>query len=120
MEVNNPVVLGKNKSMSSADLNHDGILDEEETKRYERFMEIDTKFTRDKTQIALAWVAMISMCVTTVLLFMPWVDLERISRLTDILDLFYVTQSGVIAFFIGAKTWLQSRRSEQSPMSKDH
>ena len=105
--------------MSSADLNHDGCIDEEETQRYERFMEIDTKYTRDKTQIALAWVAMISMCVTTALLFMPWVNVDRIGQLTDILDLFYLTQSGVITFFIGAKTWLQSRRSQHSPMARD-
>ena len=99
------------------DLNQNGIVDEEDVKNYERICEVDAKLIRDKTQIALAWVAMISMVVVTLLLFLPWVSVDRLTALGDILDL---TQSGVIAFFIGAKTWLTSRRTGQAvQMSRD-
>lgn len=108
------------KTKELVDLNQDGIINEEDAKYYERISEIDAKMIRDRTQIALAWVAMISMVVVTILLFLPWVSVDRLSALGDILDLFYVTQSGVIAFFIGAKTWLTSRRTGQAvQMSRD-
>lgn len=108
------------KTKELVDLNQDGIINEEDAKYYERISEIDAKMIRDRTQIALAWVAMISMVVVTILLFLPWVSVDRLSALGDILDLFYVTQSGVIAFFIGAKTWLTSRRTGQPvQMSRD-
>ena len=55
------------------DLNQNGIVDEEDVKNYERICEVDAKLIRDKTQIALAWVAMISMVVVTLLLFLPLV-----------------------------------------------
>ena len=108
------------KEKELVDLNQNGIVDEEDVKNYERICEVDAKLIRDKTQIALAWVAMISMVVVTLLLFLPLVSVDRLVALGDILDLFYVTQSGVIAFFIGAKTWLTSRRTGQAvQMSRD-
>lgn len=100
------------------DLNHNGVVDEEDVKIYEMMCDADSRLIRDKTQIALAWVAMSSMVVVTLMLFLPWVSVERLAALGDILDLFYVTQSGVIAFFIGAKAWLTSKRSRPAVYSR--
>ena len=65
-----------------------------------------TKIQKDTTQVRLVWVAMIGMCVVTLILFAPWIPDSRIIALDNILDLYYVTQASVIGMYMGVKAYL--------------
>lgn len=54
----------------------------------------------------MAWVAMLSMLVITLLLFSPFVPDSRILALRDLLDLFYVAQASVVGMFMGVKAYM--------------
>ena len=54
----------------------------------------------------MAWVAMLSMVVFTVLLFLPFVGIERLAALDNILSMFYIAQAGVVASFFGSSAYM--------------
>jgi formate hydrogenlyase subunit 4 len=50
--------------------------------------------------------AMISMIVFTVALFLPVVSESRVSALADLLGLFYIAQAGVVGAYMGVTAWM--------------
>ena len=76
----------------------------------EKINELSRNEQRDQNHIKLAWTSMISIVVVTLLLFTPFVSIERIIALKDILDLFYIAQTSIIGFYMGAKTYLDRNK----------
>lgn len=88
------------------DLDQDGKVSVNDA---ETFTKINTNLidsARDKNQARLAWVAMISMILITLLLFTPLIGDARVASLENILDLFYIAQASVIGFYYGVKAYL--------------
>lgn len=92
------------------DLNQDGIIDDNDATVFEKIKKTDIELQRDNNQLKMAWVAMFSIILVTLLLFSPFVTDTRIQALDNVLDLFYVAQASVIGFYVGAKTYLSSKR----------
>lgn len=66
---------------------------------------------RQDNQKRMAWIAIISMIVYTVALFMPFVGDSRAEILTDIASLFYVAQAGVVGAYMGSEALVNRTRT---------
>jgi hypothetical protein len=88
------------------DLNEDGVVDDSElavTEALERHEKSDA-------QRRMAWVAMISMLVFTVALFLPIFPDTRIKALADLFGLFYIGQAGIVGAYMGMTAYMRSKK----------
>ena len=54
----------------------------------------------------MAWVAMLSMVLFTIALFLPFLSVERLTALDNLLSMFYIAQAGVVATFFGSSAYM--------------
>lgn len=97
----------------SIDEDRDGVIDRNEAMTAEIVYEIELRDRKDKTQKALAWTAMISMIVLSVVLFMPWMTDARVNALGNLLGLFYMAQMGVVGAYMGASAYSSNRAMDR-------
>ena len=88
------------------DHDKDGIISEKDLQISEQLIKLQIDNQKDHNQVRMAWVAMLSMLVITLLLFSPFVPDSRILALRDLLDLFYVAQASVVGMFMGVKAYM--------------
>lgn len=101
----NAKVLEKGSKYAQFDVDGDGTVTDEEMKRAEQMIEAENKDKKEDQLRRMAWVAMGSMVVFTLILFSPIVDNARIAALASLLQMFYVAQAGVVATFFGASAY---------------
>jgi hypothetical protein len=108
------------------DIDKDGKVSPEEVERRERMLELELREEKADAQKRMAWVAMAAMIGFSVVLFSPIVTDGRVSALADLLGLFYIAQTGVVAAYMGAtaymatKTPVSSRSAAMSGSEKDY
>jgi hypothetical protein len=68
--------------------------------------ELDIRNEKADAQKQMAWVAMFSMIVFTVVLFSPMLSDSRVQALADLLGLFYIAQAGVVGAYFGMTAWM--------------
>ncbi len=91
------------------DHDKDGVVSEKDLQISEQLIRLQIDEQKDRNQVRLAWVAMISMTVITILLFVPWIPDSRIIALRDLLDLYYVAQASVIGMYMGVKAYINRK-----------
>tara|TARA_R100001510_G_scaffold50369_1_gene49348 strand:- start:527 stop:847 length:321 start_codon:yes stop_codon:yes gene_type:complete len=91
------------------DINHDGTVSDEEMARNKELIELELREEKSEAQKNMAWVAMISMIVFSVLLFMPVIKETRVTALGDILGLFYIAQAGIVGAYMGVTAWMNKK-----------
>jgi len=91
------------------DINHDGTVSDEEMARNKELIELELREEKSEAQKNMAWVAMISMIVFSVLLFMPIIKETRVTALGDILGLFYIAQAGIVGAYMGVTAWMSKK-----------
>jgi hypothetical protein len=96
------------------DVNKDGKITPEEVERRERMLEIELREEKADAQKRMAWVAMFTMVAFTTALFSPIVSNERVSALADLLGLFYIAQTGVVAAYMGATAYMSTKHPVSS------
>jgi translation initiation factor 6 (eIF-6) len=84
-------------------------ISDEEIRQRELLQEIENKDKKEDQLRRMAWVAMLSVVAFTGLLFSPYVSIERIDVLSDVLQMLYITQAGVIATFFGTNAYLNKK-----------
>lgn len=88
------------------DKNKDGVLSKEEATRAQILIDLENKDKKEDQLRRMAWIAMGSMIIFTVLMFLPIFSDERIKVLEAILQTFYLAQAGVVATFFGANAYM--------------
>ena len=88
------------------DLNEDGIVDDSELAASEAL----DQHEKADAQRRMAWVAMISMLVFTVAVFLPIFPDSRIKALADLFGLFYIGQAGVVGAYMGMTAYMRSKK----------
>ena len=102
------------------DLDGDGKVTEEEINRKERMLEIELREEKAESQKKMAWVAMLMMIGLSVYLFTPMVSDTRVQALADLLGLFYIAQTGVVAAYMGATAYMAGKpMGNKIAMKKD-
>ncbi len=87
------------------------VRDDEDLTMKEAQIDLENRDKREDSQRRMAWIAMISMIVLTVFLFLPIVSPERIAALADLLSMFYIAQAGIVAAFFGSQAYMSVTRS---------
>lgn len=98
--------LQDNSSYNQYDADGDGIVSDEEIAKAERLAELENKDRKEDQLRQMAWVAMLSMVAFTVALFLPFLSVERLSALDNLLSMFYIAQAGVVATFFGSSAYM--------------
>jgi len=91
------------------DLDRDGTVSAEDISAVEKLAEVERQDRKQQAQRRMAWVAIWSMVVFTVVLFSPVISDSRVSALADLLGLFYIAQAGVVGAFMGMSAWMNRR-----------
>ena len=97
-------VLQDKSEYAKYDVDGDGIVSDEEMKTIHAI----NQEAKIETQQKMAWVAMISMIVFTVLVFLPIFPDTRIKALADLFGLFYIGQAGVVGAYMGVTAYMSN------------
>jgi hypothetical protein len=98
--------LQDNSQYNQYDADGDGVVSDEEIAKAERIAEIENKDQKEDQLRQMAWVAMGSMVFFTVALFLPFLSVERLTALDNLLSMFYIAQAGVVATFFGSSAYM--------------
>lgn len=98
--------LESDSKYNQFDTDGDGIVSDEEMAQAEKILELENRDAKEDQLRQMAWVAMMSMVVFTIVLFLPIIDTDRISALDNLLQMFYIAQAGVVATFFGSSAYM--------------
>jgi len=88
------------------DVDGDGIVSDKEL----ALAEVLDKHEKADAQRQMAWVAMISMIVFTLMVFLPIFPDGRIKALSDLFGLFYIGQAGVVGAYMGMTAYMNGKK----------
>ena len=98
-----------NSVQQKYDVDGDGKVSDNDIEDMEKIQEIERDNKKQSAQRRMAWVAIWSMIVFTVVLFSPIVSDERVQALADLLGLFYIAQAGIVGAFMGVSAWMSRK-----------
>ena len=101
--------LQKGSVWEKADRDGDGEVSDRELALHKELVQLENLDKMQDQHRAMAWVAMISVCVAVAVLFTPIVPIERLNSISGFLNTFLVAQSGIVATFFGFSTWGKTR-----------
>ena len=94
--------LEKDSAFNELDLDGDGIVSDTELAAVEAL----SKHEKADAQRRMAWVAIISMLVFTIFVFLPIFPDTRIKALADLFGLFYIGMASVVGAFMGMTAYM--------------
>ena len=102
------------------DIDGDGKITDKEIAMKERMLEVELREEKSASQKFMAWVAMGMMIVFTIVLFTPMMTDSRVEALADLLGLFYIAQTGIVAAYMGATAYMAGKpMGNKLAMKKD-
>lgn len=101
--------LQSNSNYNKYDVDGDGTVSDDELHDVEKIEEIERQNRKQYAQRQMAWVAIWSMIVFTLILFSPLVSDARVNALADLLGLFYIAQAGIVGAFMGVSAWMSRK-----------
>ncbi len=96
--------LQKNSILDDYDLDSDNIITNEELQQAKEIKETETKLRKNLAQLRMARYTLIGMGVFTVAMF--FIPLERVNALTDLSNLFYISGSSIVGFYMGSTAYM--------------
>ena len=91
------------------DLNNDGIISDDRAKE---MVDLELREEKSEAQKMMAWLAIIIMVVTTVVLFTPLISDSRVNALSDLLGLFYFSMCGIVGTYMGATAFMHHKATK--------
>lgn len=101
--------LENNSRYNKHDLDGDGIVTDAELAREKEMIEMELREEKSDAQKRMAWLAMGSMIVFSIVLFLPVISDNRVKALADLLGLFYIAQAGVVGAYMGTTAWMSKK-----------
>ena len=96
--------LQKNSILNEYDLDGDDTITDEELQRAKEIKETETKLRKNLAQLRMARYTLIGMGVFTVAMF--FVPIDRVKVLSDISNLFYISGSSIVGFYMGSTAYM--------------
>lgn len=103
--------LEKGSKYAKFDVDGDGIVTDEEMQKAEVMIKMENEDQKADSQRQMAWSAMIAMIAYPLLLLIPLIPDARITTLASISDMFFLSLSGVVAFFFGSQAYMSKNGS---------
>jgi hypothetical protein len=98
--------LEKGSKWNDVDADGDGVVSDEEIAHAQQLIDMENKDKKEDQLRQMAWLAMGSMVAFTAALYTPFIPLERLAAIDNILQMFYIAQAGVVATFFGANAYM--------------
>ena len=96
--------LQKDSILNEYDLDGDDTITDEELQRAKEIKETETKLRKNLAQLRMARYTLIGMGVFTVAMF--FVPIDRVKVLSDISNLFYISGSSIVGFYMGSTAYM--------------
>ena len=77
-------------------------------------LELELREEKADAHRRMAWVAIVSMILFTIGLFLPVVSETRVAALADLLGLFYIAQAGIVGAYMGVTAWMSKDSSSST------
>lgn len=91
------------------DMDGDGIVTDSELAHMKEIKELEMAERKQTQQRKMAWVALGSMLLFTIFVFMPFVPESRLKLLGDISGLFYIAMAGVVGAYMGMTAYMSRK-----------
>ena len=91
---------------SQFDVDGDGVVTDKEIAMEKEMMELERQEEKAEAQKKMAWVAIIVMIISTVVLFSPIIPDTRVQALSDLLGLYFISLAGIAGTYMGATAWM--------------
>ena len=88
------------------DLDHDGIISDEEMDRARDLLEMELREEKAEAQKRMAWAAIGSMIVFMLLPIMPFIPESRLATLASLSDMLFLSQASIVGLFFGAQAYM--------------
>jgi hypothetical protein len=98
--------MKRNPFFLQYDSNGDRMLNDVELKNAEAEIDIETKAIKFTQQTKMSWLAMSSMVIFTLILYLPVISVERVIALQNLIGMFYIAMAGVIAAYFGTNAYM--------------
>ena len=86
------------------DMDGDGIVSDAEMAKAKEIRETEDALRKHLAQLRMARWTLIGMGVFTATMF--FIPLDRVTALSDISNLFYISGAGIVGAFMGATAWM--------------
>ena len=97
--------LQKGSILDEYDLDGDNEITNEELQQAKEIKELETKLRKNLAQLRMARYTLIGMGVFTVAMF--FVPIDRVTALSDISNLFYISGAGIVGTYKGTSAYMQ-------------
>ena len=89
------------------DLDGDGVVSDEEIENAKAIKETETQLRKQLAQLRMARYTLIAMGAFTLAMFI--IDIERVTALADISNLFYLSGAGIVGAYMGTTAWVNKK-----------
>jgi len=103
----NAKTLEDQSKYDAYDLDDDGIVSDAELARAKEIRETEDLLRKHLAQLRMARYTLIGMGVFTLAMF--FMPLERITALSDISNLFYLSGAGIVGAYMGTTAWMTKK-----------
>ena len=104
-----PKKLEQDSVWAKYDIDNDGTVSDEELERATQMLELDLREEKQDSQRRIAWVAMSSMVLYSLLPLFPFVPEERLSTLSSLSDMLFLSQASIIGLYFGATAYMSRK-----------
>tara|TARA_R100001369_G_scaffold65122_1_gene92306 strand:+ start:226 stop:543 length:318 start_codon:yes stop_codon:yes gene_type:complete len=101
--------LQNDSKYNDYDLDGDGIVTDEELENAKMMKETEYQLRKQLAQLQMARYTLMAMGLFTVMMFMPFMSVERINALSDISNLFYLSGAGIVGAYMGTTAWMNRK-----------
>lgn len=88
------------------DMDGDGVVTDEELEHAKEIRETERDLRKSLAQLRMARWTLIGMGAFTAAMFTPWVSIERITALSEVSSLFYISGAGIVGAYMGTTAWM--------------
>lgn len=89
------------------DMDGDGVVTDEELEHAKEIRQTETELRKNLAQLRMARYTLISMGAFTVSMF--FIPLDRVTALSDISNLFYISGAGIVGAYMGTTAWMNRK-----------
>ena len=104
-----PKKLQESSVWAKYDIDQDGTVSDEELERATQMLELDLREEKQDSQRRIAWVAMSSMVLYSLLPLLPFVPEARLSTLSSLSDMLFLSQASIIGLYFGATAYMSRK-----------
>ena len=99
--------LQKQSSFADYDEDNDGIISDAELSHGKEIKELESNLRKQLGQLRMARFTLIAMGAFTAAMF--FIPLERVTALSDISNLFYISGAGIVGAYMGTSAWMSRK-----------